>query len=108
MLSEVEDATRLTSAVLLRRQQTFQFMGQVRSIVEAAKQAIEESRKLLAVNEALLAAIRPAQTAPVTLTDLQLDELAVLISKSRGGHAFVWNAHRPLPIFDSKQSSAIQ
>jgi hypothetical protein len=107
MLSEVDDAVRLAHKVLLRRERTVELMDQVRSIIQASERAIQESRKLLAVNEAVLSALRPAQTSPVPLTEIQLDELAERIAKTRGGHAFVWNAYGPLPIFDSTQSTAI-
>jgi hypothetical protein len=85
-----------------------QLLAQVRSMVEASREAIEQPRKLLAVNDAVLTALRPSATVPDSLTCVQLDELAALITKARGGHAFVWNVNTTLPIFTSPQSTAIQ
>jgi hypothetical protein len=49
-----------------------------------------------------------AQAEPVMLTDAELETLAALIAKSRGGHVFVWRAEDPLPIFDPQPTSRIQ
>jgi len=109
MWTEVEDAVRLTTAFLQRREQATQTLDQVRSLVQAGEKAVQESRKLLAGNEILLGALlaRP-EIDPEPLTACQLEELARLVANARGGHAFLWNPNHALPVFDPTQSAAIQ
>jgi hypothetical protein len=109
MLTEVEDAVRLTTAVLQRREQATQTLDQVRSLVQASEKAVLESRKLLASNEILLGALLgQPEIDPEPLTAGQLEELAQLVAKARGGHAFLWNPSHALPVFNPTQSAAIQ
>jgi hypothetical protein len=106
---EVDDAVQLTSAVLLRRERATDTLRKVRSTVQATERAIEESRKLLAASEILLGQFQRVQNvSPAPLTTDQLEELAELVAKARGGYAFIWNANDVIPAFNSRPSSAIQ
>jgi hypothetical protein len=107
MFTEVDEAVQLTAAVLLRREQAARTIDQVRSLVRATEQAIEESRKLMAANDALFGAFH-GTTCPDPLTAAQLENLAQLVAKARGGCAFIWNPSGTLPVFNPAQSAAIQ
>ncbi len=109
MWTELDDALRLASATMLRREQTREIVQQVQVLVESGRRAVEESRKLLALNDELLKALLlPRPVAPEPLTSSQLEELARLVANARGGYAFIWNAFGPVPVLDPAPSAAIQ
>jgi hypothetical protein len=108
MLMEVDEAIRLTSVVSLRREKTAEMLNQVRELVRVSDQAIEESRKLLAANDILLGTMLRCEISPPPLSHRQLEDLAQMVAKARGGYAFVWNPNDAFPLFNSTASAAIQ
>jgi hypothetical protein len=110
MLTQVDDAIRLTTAVSLRLEQAKETVDQVKSLLRASEQAVQESRKLLAANDVLLGALLASrrELCPEPLTMSQLEDLAQRVAKARGGCAFVWNPSKALPIFISPESASIQ
>jgi hypothetical protein len=108
MFTEVDEVARLTSAVLLRREQATQALDEVRKLVRATELAIQESRRLIAANDVLFRALPGSGTIRLNpLTTSQLENLALLVAKARGGHAFIWNPSKALPVINPTQSAAI-